>query len=278
MPMTIARLQLTIGAAATIVEELSSDGDHRLFAARAPNESSGVRPSRLVMLHPAPPLGPHPGAMLDRLASIRAINHPVLAAPLATGSCDGQTWVVEPAPAIATLADRLDAGSLLPVQDTVRLLRDGARALSALHRRGLCHGALSVGVLSLDSGGLRLYGLGRRVDGSVAADLHALGLLAQRAMRGEGADGAAARRHAAPPQLEQLLAALTADDPARRPASADAVLTALDWFPTPEQGRHRTLLDGVGRGGRPPGHRQAAMLLAVTAVLLLLAWLMVRGR
>ena len=116
--------------------------------------------------------------MLDRMASIRAVSHPVLAAPLATGAESGQVWVVEPAPMVATLADRLAAGSLLPVHDTVRLLRDGARALSALHRRGLYHGALDASVVTFDTAGLRIFGLGRSQGGSVADDLRALGAMA----------------------------------------------------------------------------------------------------
>lgn len=279
--MNLSRLQLSVGAAGVIVEELPRDGDRRIFAARAPHESVGARPSRLVVLHPSPPAGPQPGALLDRMASIRAVSHPVLAAPLATGSNESQAWVVEPAPMVATLAARLDSGSLLPMHDTVRLLRDGARALAALHRRGLHHGALDATVVTFDTAGLRVFGLGRRLDGSIAGDLHALGALAQRAMLGDaelGGDSQRYRRHAVPEPLTQLLATLTAEDPAHRPATADAVLTALDWFPAPAQRSHRTLLDGVGRGGRPPGHRQAAMLLAIAAVVLLLAWLFLRAR
>lgn len=277
--VSISRLQLSVGAAATIVEELSGDGVRRLFAALAPHEPAGARPSRLVVLHPAAPDGPAPGAMLDRMASIRAVSHPVLAAPLATGSESGRVWVVEPAPMVATLAERLAAGSLLPVHDTVRLLRDGARALAALHRRGLHHGALDASVVTFDTAGLRIFGLGRTQGGSVSDDLHALGSLAQRALHGEAETGNGRhRRHAVPEQLEQLLLGMTNEDPGQRPANADTVLTALDWFPSPGQSAHRTLLDGASRGARPAGHRHAAMLLAVAAVVLFLAWLVIRAQ
>jgi hypothetical protein len=277
--VSIPSLQLSVGAAAAIAEELPRDGARRVFAARAPHEAAGVRPSRLVVLHPPPPEGPTPGAMLDRLASIRAVSHPVLAAPLATGHDSGQVWVVEPAPMVATLSERLRAGSLLPVHDTVRLLRDGARALAALHRRGLHHGALDASVVTFDTAGLRVFGLGRARGGSVAEDLRALGELAQQALEGEPAEGhAGRRRHALPEQLEQLLASLTDEESARRPANADAVLSALDWFPSPEQASHRSLLDGTSRGARPAGHRQAAMLLATCAVALFLVWLVLRAR
>src|SRR5690606_29320036 len=166
-----------VGPAATIVEELSRDGERRIFAARAPHESPGTRPSRLVVLHPPPPAGPPAGVLLDRMASIRAVSHPVLAAPLATGADEVQAWVVEPAPMVATLADRLAAGSVLPVHDIVRLLRDGARALAALHRRGLHHGALEAHLVTFDTAGLRIFGLGRAHSGSVADDLQALGVI-----------------------------------------------------------------------------------------------------
>ena len=80
-----------------------------------------------------------------------------------------------------------------------------------------------------------------------------------------------------PEQLQALLDAMTGDDGAPRPTNADTVLTALDWFPSPEQPSHRTLLDGVSRGGRPAGHRHAAMLLALAAVALFVAWLVIRA-
>lgn len=214
------------------------------------------------------------------MASIRAVSHPVLAAPLATGVDDRQAWVVEPAPMVATLADRLAAGSLLPVHDTVRLLRDGARALSALHRRGLHHGALDAHLVTFDTAGLRIFGLGRSHVGSVSDDLRALGMLGRLAMMGEprlGAGHARHRHHAVPEQLEQLLDGLTEPDATRRLTSADAVLAALDWFPAAGQASHRTLLDGPSRGARPAGHRRAALILAIAAVALLLAWLLVRA-
>lgn len=279
--MTEAQLQLAIGGTATIVAELAPDGPRRVFAARAPHEPAGMRPSRLVVLHPAPPDGPQAGALLDRMASIRAVGHPVLSAPLATGMHDNQAWVVEAAPLGATLADRLAGGVVLPVQETVRLLREAARGLAALHRRGLHHGALDASALAFDTAGLRIHALGRSLEGTVSGDLAAMGCLARDAMMGDNrgaADGRPRRRHAVPPELAQLLDALCSDDPARRPASADAVLTALDWFPAPEQRSHRTLLDNMTRGARPPGQRRAAMWLAIAAVLLLLAWLLVRPR
>jgi hypothetical protein len=215
------------------------------------------------------------------MASIRALQHPGLMAPLATGTVDAQAWVVEPAPSTATLAERLAGGTLCSVHDTVQLLRDGARALAALHRRGLYHGALDAAALTFDATGARLHALGRRTDGNVSDDLHALGVLAARAMHGDPSPGAphGRRRHDVPAPLGELLAALTNPERAQRPTSADAVLGALDWFPAQEQRAHQSLLEGMaGRGGRPPGHRQAAMLLGVTAVVLLLVWLLVRPR
>jgi hypothetical protein len=134
-------------------------------------------------------------------------------------------------------------------------------------------------VVTFDTAGLRIFGLGRTQGGSVTDDLHALGSLAQRALHGEGELGNGRhRRHAVPEQLEQLLLGMTNEDPGQRPPNADTVLTALDWFPSPGQPAHRTLLDGAGRGARPAGHRHAAMLLAVAAVVLFVTWLVIRAR
>jgi hypothetical protein len=148
-----------------------------------------------------------------------------------------------------------------------------------MHRRGLHHGALHETALTFEAGAARLHHLGRRLDGTVAEDLHALGLLADRVTRG-GADGSHLRRRVSlPAPLDGLLASLTHADPSQRPASADAVLSALDWFPASDQSTQQMLVEGnTGRGGRPPGHRQATMLLGVTALLLLLLWLLVQIR
>jgi serine/threonine-protein kinase len=220
--------------------------------------------------------------VLDRLAAIRVVGSPALGAPLATGTFDGGTWVVESVPAGTTLAERIRDGGPLAVQRVVRLLRDAARALSALHRHGLVHGGIDPSGIEETGSGFILHGLARRLDGSVNGDLHAIGEVAWLALVGrEPAAGDRSPRRVRrklPVDLDRLVAALLDPDPAGRPASAEAVLEALDRFPVEEETSLGTLIDGAGRGARLPGERRTAVILGVIGVLVILGWLVLRSR
>ena len=269
--VTLTRLQLAVGSSAVLIEELPHEGPLRIFAARAPHDPPDHL-SRLVVLHPEPPAGPVAGALLDRMASIRAVSHPTVVAPLATGAFDAQAWVIEPAPAGELLASRISAGGSLSYQEVIRLLRDLSRALAALHRRGVHHGAIGVDAITLTRDGARLNHLGRSVTGSVADDLQMLGALGQQALCGDSAR----QRRLAPASLDALLEALAEPGSGKRFATADAVLVALDQFPAGDSAVERGLLGLTGAGARPAGHGRTAMVLAAVAVVFLVVWFVIR--
>lgn len=271
--MTLARLQLAVGSAAILDEERQPDGPRRVFTARAPDESPTDLPSRLVIWHPAAPDGPLQGTLLDRMASIRSLGHPALAALLAVGPIDDAAWVIEPAPKAMTLAARLASGGPLPQQEVTRLLREVARALTSMHRRGICHGALTTEAITLRGNGVKLHRLGRRVDGTVADDLAALAVIGRAATEFDPSRGGS--RRVIPTALADLLDWLDDEDPARRPSSASEILVALDAFPgAPTDSSD--LFEGSGMRGRAPGERRTAMLLAAVAVLLVTVWFLFR--
>ncbi len=274
------RLRLAVGAAAVIDQQLEVDSGVTCFTARGPVDPADGPVTRLVFVHPPPPAGPHGGAVLDRLAAIRVIASPILASPLATGVFDDGTWVVEALPTGTTLAERVREMGPLPAQRVIRLVRDSARALSALHRQGLVHGGVIAASVEETGDGFRLHGLARRFDATVSDDLHALGVLAWIALTGrEPAPGDRAPRRLRPKipaQLDRLVATLLEPIPTGRPVSAETILEALDWFPVREPTDLGTLIDGAGRGARPPGERRAAVLLGVIGVLVLLGWLLLR--
>lgn len=279
--MTRAELRLAVGAAAVVDEELPPIGMVRRFAARGPGDPFDGPPTRVVLVHPPPPEGPVRGAMLDRMAAIRAIRHGSLAAPLACGHVAGSTWVVEALPVAPTLADRVDPLAPISVQETVRLLRETARALSALHRAGMTHGVLGAAAVECAPDHVRIHHLGHAHGGSVAADLQDLGRVGWLALVGReatAADRSPRRdRDSVPAALDRLVASLLDPDPAARPISAETVLEALDWFPIQEPTPLRTLIDGAGRGARLPNERRAAIALALVAAALLLIWALTRG-
>ena len=274
--MTRAELQLALGPAAVLGEEVPPHGASRRFVARGPADRPDAPPTRMVIVHPAAPVGPVRGTMLERMAAIRALRHDSLAAPLATGMIADATWVVEPLPRGPTVADRLAASGRLSIQETVRVLRECARALSAFHRGGLSHGALDPAAIEWEGGAL--HRLGHAHEGAPPDDLRALGAVGWRALLGR--DPApddrtpSAERSGIPLPLDRVVARLLDPDAAGRPASAEFVLEQLDWFPAQEATPLRPLVDGAGRGARLPRERQAAIGLALVGLALFLAWLL----
>jgi chromosome segregation ATPase len=121
-----------------------------------------------------------------------------------------------------------------------RLVSQAALGLEAVHAAGLVHGHLHAGSFVMTGGGvLKLCGAGEPLwlagpaegqspaEPGPAGDLLALGRVAA-----EWAAGSAARKGAKarplPEPLQAVLAALTADDPAKRPPSAAALLAELE--------------------------------------------------
>lgn len=278
--MSHPRLQLAVGAAALLGEELPAAGEVRRFVARGPSDPPAGPATRLVLVHPPPPTGPARGRMLDRMAAIRSTRHGGLAAPLATGQFGEATWVVEARPRTATLADRVAGGTPLSVQETVRILREAARALSALHRVGLVHGALDANAIECPPDAVVLHQLGHCDAGDAQNDLHALGRLGWLALTGREPAPDDRRllavRQGVPAPLDDLVAALLETDPVAGTTSVEAILETLDWFPAREPTPLRTLIDGAGRGARLPGERRTAVALAIVGIALMLLWVLTR--
>jgi hypothetical protein len=205
------------------------------------------------------------------MALIRAVAHPGVAAPLATGDLDGAAWVVEPVVPPATIARRAGERGGLTTAEVIAVMRDTARALLALHRRGVSHGALSADAIALHPDHITLHRLGRSVTHDPDADWRALGqLLAHH--------GVAQRsgRHPLPVEVEALIALLADSGAEATPVSGSEVLALLDRFPTGSVGT-AGLVDGMGRGVRSAADRRA-LLIAGIAGMLVVIWFLFRGR
>jgi serine/threonine protein kinase len=264
------RLRLALGAAAELDVEEAATGGRRVFLARGRHDDARTAPTRRVILHPAPPDGPTLEQMQRRADQLLVLTHPAIAAPLASGDFEGRTWVVEPIPPGVPLAGRLAARGALSLREVTELLRDIARALVAMHRRDLSHGALSTAAVRLDPRGTVLTGLGLALDGSPGGDLRALGGLAWEMITGEPPSAVRPRtlrelRPSAPPELEQLVLGLLGDPEAGvapMPSRAEDLLTLLDRFPPLAPEAITDFLDGVrggGRTGRRPGGGMARL-------------------
>lgn len=271
MSITIAQLRLATGTAAELIEPLPHDGTLQLFAARAINSADG-RPSRVVVVHRVPPDGPTAGALLDRMASIRAASHTGIAAPLATGEVNGQGWIVEPLTPSATMAQRLAMRGGLSTSETVGLLRDTARALAALHRRGVAHGALTLSGLALEGHGVILHRLGRTTSTDTDGDWRTLGTMMQQVIT-QSRSG----RHQFPQAIIDLVARMTTAGTTGPGLTANEILGVLDRFPSSGTTSEFALVDGVGRGNRDHSDRRTLLLAALAGVLVVL-WFLLRGR
>lgn len=262
------RLQLAVGGGVTLGDELPTLGGRRVFRTRL----ADGKPARLV-LHPLPPEGPSPEALTDRAARLRELDHPALVLPVRTGSLEGRGWVLEAEPG-TTARDRLEERGPFPVREGVRALRDVTRALAVMHRRGLSHGALTVDQVGIGMEGTRIHGLFLSDGGTPQGDLAALGPMADALFYGALPGGGRTTRRL-PAELAKILAALESDDPARRPARAEALLDLLDAFPVDEASPLDAILDGAGRGARSRSINTAFGVGVLIVVILLVALLVV---
>jgi hypothetical protein len=125
-----------------------------------------------------------------------------------------------------------------------------------------------------------LYHLASRHDGSAAEDLTALGRLGRELLTGpESAQtGAPLRelRPTVPEELDRLIAGLTDPGPNTGPASAAAVLEALDALPVPEPSLLGMLMESAGRGSRVTGRRRTTALLLGLGLVAAIIWLLAR--
>ena len=156
------RLQLNLGLLVELGDEVPSPAGGRAFAALQRGSGGQV----IVVVHRAPPDGPSAAEMHQRIAHLRLVGHPLLDLPLDDGELDGHFWSIEPVLQLPDALDRLEDGRL-PIPLAVSALRDLSRALAAIHRRGLTHGAINLRTAQIGETGGRLGGFAQTAGGSV---------------------------------------------------------------------------------------------------------------
>jgi hypothetical protein len=269
-----ARLQLSLGSIAELGAELTVGSDRRTFAAIS--RADGKRAT--VTLHSAPPLGPDPAALVQRLTQIRALHHAAIDLPIASGELDGCAWVLEAIPVLPSAEDRL-TGRPVSIAHAVSAIRDLARALTAMHRAGVAHGAIDLHTVTIGPDSARLGGLAASHSGSPQGDLDALGLVAWALFTGEVHEPAICPlsqiRRGVPKQLDALCAAWLGTNVARHPRRAEAILDVLDAIPTRRLRTPGWIGDVVTRDGRPRPH--GGWLLLAVGALVLIVMLALRG-
>ncbi len=266
-----AQLQLALGGAATLDDGDPAVGDRRIYRGRT-REGRRVFVTRFA----PPPDGPVPRALTAKLQQFGELAHPTLQLPLAQGDMDDCAWVVEGDDGLVTLAERMRERGPLPVREAVRVVRDVARVLVAMHRRGLVHGAIGSETVHLAPEGTLLTGLALSTDGHDDDDLDALAALARAVFHGDRADSSMSARRL-PPEIASLLKLMSPDDVSRKPLRAEVVLGVLDTFPVGQSSTLGAMIDSAGRGARSRRvQTRVGVLVMAGLVLLVLLWLLLR--
>ena len=234
----------------------------------------------LVTLHPAPPIGPEPRELLRRIDVLRQLGHATLVLPSACGELDGCAWVVELESELPDVRDRM-AMAPFTLATAVAAIRDLTRAVAAMHRREITHGAIDLDAIRIDGDAVRLGGVGLSLGATRRDDLDALGLVAWGLLSGERRPTAGRRlsqlRRGVSPELDALAASLVAPNPADRPQRAEAILDALDAVPTPRRGPLASIVDPMGHDARPRARGALGWAVACVAIALLAILLATRA-
>jgi Bacterial regulatory protein, Fis family len=253
---------------------LDSVGDGRLY--KVSDGDTGVaRALRIVSREPASPL------VRDELEQIARLRHPSLPRVHEVGWLDAP-HAGHPVGAPYLLTDWVTGTPCdrppVPAGLALAVLGEVAGALAAIHRAGLVHAHVAPhNILITPTGTTLLVGLAPRRSGDPASppylapearggvggpggDLYALGVTIARLRSQAGLGVERERASAGAGELAALLASMTASDPAARPASAHAVLDALDALSRPgtvARGRASLAVPGGPDPDREDGPRAA---------------------
>ncbi|MBB5779729.1 serine/threonine-protein kinase [Nonomuraea jabiensis] len=195
--------------------------------------------------------------------AVARVIHPNVAMVLDVGDHDGAPFLVMEFLTGPSLGEELATRGPLPIVEVCDLVGQAAAGLDAAHRAGVVHGHVAPHSFRLaGSGVLKVVGFGmddrvpadpryvapERAAGQEAAaagDLYALGCVCYELLCGrppfgdeaqDGSGGVSGRGVPAPPsvsraevpaELDRLVLAMIAEDPAQRPGSGEAIRRAL---------------------------------------------------
>ncbi|GGP07969.1 serine/threonine-protein kinase [Nonomuraea glycinis] len=211
--------------------------------------------------------------------AVARVIHPNVAMVLDVGEDEGSPFLVMEFLTGPSLAEELAARGPMKIVEVCDLVGQAAAGLDAAHRAGVVHGQLKPGSLRLaGSGVLKVAGFGlaeqepapddrryrapEQLDGrggQAPADLYALGVIMYELLTGQPPAGQGPRsvRPDVPEELDRLVIALLAEDPAQRPGSGESLRRTLAGIARP---RAKVV------GGPAPAFQEPAPRAGDTAV------------
>lgn len=187
--------------------------------------------------------------------AIARVIHPNVAMVLDVGDDEGAPFLVMEFLTGPSLAEELAGRGPMKIVEVCDLVGQAAAGLDAAHRAGVVHGQLKPGSLRLaGSGVLKVVGFGpaeqepapedrryrapEQLDGrggAAPADLYALGVIMYELLTGRPPAGQGPRsvRPDVPEELDRLVVALLAEDPAQRPGSGESLRRTLAGIARP---------------------------------------------
>jgi serine/threonine-protein kinase len=135
-PLLQDRLQATLGTAYTIERELGGGGMSRVFVAQ---DVSLGRRVVIKVLSPELASGVNGERFRREILLAAQLQHPHIVPVLAAGDVDALPFFIMPFVAGQSLRQRLDGVHGLPLNETVGILRDVAKALAHAHALGVVH-------------------------------------------------------------------------------------------------------------------------------------------
>nr|SBO94608.1 putative serine/threonine protein kinase [Nonomuraea gerenzanensis] len=221
--------------------------------------------------------------------AVARVIHPNVAMVLDVGEHDGAPFLVMEFLTGLSLGEELAARGPMKIVEVCDLIGQAAAGLDAAHRAGVVHGRVDADSFrQAGSGVLKVVGFAlderapvapgsryvapERAGGEAAqapGDVYALGCVLYELLCGrspfEGGDATAPGgrpvppgtiRREVPPELDRLVLAMLAEDPAQRPASGEAIRRSLAAIARPKPGLAGSPVTGVSL--RDPGLHQGA--------------------
>lgn len=193
----------------------------------------------------------------EEVGAVSAANHPNIAAVHHIGEFDGRRFVVTEFVEGATLARRIESGSLSEAE-AVEIVLQASAALRAAHRAGVVHREVGLDTLVVRSDGqVKVLNFGLAAPDAKAdasTDIFQLCVIFRAMVTTPG------------PRLERILGRGCATDESQRYQKVDELIEELEAIRAPSPGRSRVWLRGRG-----PATAAAAIVAS-----LLLGWILLR--